>query len=143
MLRAEDEGELALCDIEAFGRCAAAVGCGGHDAVALCLECCECLGGILVVLDIYPLVCATHDIHRGVELAAILDGVYLLNAECLAVAHDGAGILWVEHILGHDAHIVCALRYGALKHLLTLLGDKLVHIVESLLEPLVAMLLGA
>ena len=89
-----------------------------------------------VVLHVDPLLRATHDVYRGVELTSILNSVYLLNAKGLAVTHNCAGILGMEHILCHDAHIVCAAIQSAAKYLLALLCEKLTHILEALLKPL-------
>ena len=95
------------------------------------------------MLHIDPLLRAAHDVYARVEAAAVLDGVYLLHAEGLAVAHYGAGILRMKHILGEDAHVVGALCHGAAQYLLSLVREKLGHIVEALAKPSVAMLLGA
>ena len=55
-----------------------------------------------------PLVGAECDVQGWQEGTKLLYGVDILHTERLAVAHNRAGILGVEHILGHHRNILGA-----------------------------------
>ena len=80
----------------------------GDDAIALLAQILYCIGGRGVALDIYPLICSECDVEGRQKRTQILDRMDVLHTKRLAVAHNGAGILCVEHILGHNGQILGA-----------------------------------
>ena len=108
-----------------------------HDAIAVGTQRLDRLGGRMVTMQIDPLIRTAHDIQVGIELATILDRMDILHTECLAVAHQSAGVLCVIGILHTYSHIAGAAVERAIKHLIALFGDEVAQIGNTLGIPFV------
>ena len=84
------------------------MGKGGDDFVATLTQFVVGLEyvGVLVVVD--PFVGTHRDVGVGSVFVAVFDDVDVLDAEAVAAAEDGAGVVGLEDVFEHYADVACA-----------------------------------
>ena len=129
---AEDECHGAA-EVEVANHCVVFVRQGGDDAVALVVQVSVGFFYVAVLVVVHPLAAAHGDIAGGVEGIAVLDNVHILNAEAVATAQHGTGVVRLVDVFKHHGDVACAVLHQPVEEAALVVG---IELAEGFVEPL-------
>lgn len=121
---AEDECQ-GCGDVEVGDEGVVGVGCGGDDAVAAAAKFVVGGGDVRVGVVVDPFGGANSDVARGVEGIVALDDMDVLDAETVAGAEDGCGVVGLVDVFECHGDVAGAEGGYAVDELAAVVGNEL------------------